>query len=245
MQEETGHDGPPASLAGVRALVFDVFGTVTDWRASIIEEGQALGRDRGLDVDWGAFADAWRAMYGPAMNRVRTGEMPWHNIDALHRMNLDELLPKFGLSEDEKQHLNFAWHRLRPYPDSVPGLTRLKTRYVIATLSNGNVALLTNMAKHAGLPWDCILSGELFHAYKPDPVVYTSAAALLGLPPADVMMVAAHGGDLRAARAQGLRTAYVYRPTEHGPDRTAPFDSDPLFDIVARDFVDLAGKLGM
>ena len=205
----------------VKALVFDVFGTVVDWRMSIAREGKDLAKRKGITgVDWTEFADAWRSGYGPSMNKVRTGELPWTRIDDLHRMILDELLDKYGiegLSEDEKRDFNKAWHRLDAWPDSPPGLTRLKKRYVIATLSNGNVALLTNMAKWAGLPWDCILSAELAHHYKPDPETYLMAADILGLEPGEVMMTAAHKNDLKAARAQGLKTAFV-------PDRsnTAP-----------------------
>ena len=160
------------SIAGVKALTFDVFGTVVDWRGSIIKEGEAFAAEHGLDVDWAAFADAWRGGYAPSMARVRSGDLPWTNIDTLHRMILDELLDKFGitvLGEDDKQHWNRVWHRLTPWPDSVSGLTRLRQHYVLATLSNGNVALLTNMAKHGGLPWDCILSAEIVRHYKPDP----------------------------------------------------------------------------
>ena len=156
------------SLAGVQALTFDVFGTVVDWRGSIIREGDALGAAHGLEADWAAFADAWRGGYRPSMARVRSGELPWTKLDALHRMILDELLEKHGistLSEADKQHWNRVWHRLTPWPDSVPGLTRLRQHYVLATLSNGNVALLTNMAKHGGLPWDCILSAEIVRYY--------------------------------------------------------------------------------
>ena len=231
----------------IKALTFDVFGTVVDWRSSIIEEGRELGRSKGLDVDWARFADAWRGKYGPSMDRVRRSDIPWQNLDALHRASLDDLLVEFGiegLSEPEKDHLSRAWHRLRPWPDAVPGLTRLRARYVLATLSNGNVALLVNMAKRAGLPWDCILSAELARAYKPDPAVYRMAADLLGLPPAQVMMVAAHAGDLRAAAATGLRTAYVPRPLEWGPDGTPAESPAPSFDVVATDFNDLADKLG-
>lgn len=231
----------------VAALVFDVFGTVVDWRGSIIAEGEALGRTMGLSVEWPRFADAWRRKYGPSMDRVRRGEIPWTNLDALHRASLDELLVEFnigGLGEAETADLNRAWHRLRPWPDAVPGLTRLRTRYTLATLSNGNVALLTNMAKRAGLPWDCILSAELARAYKPDRAVYQMAADLLGLPANAVMLVAAHPGDLRAARDAGLRTAYVPRPLEWGTDAPPPEPPDPSFDIVANDFEDLAAKLG-
>ena len=245
-------DGPKQlspSLAPVRALVFDVFGTVVDWRASIIREGQLLGKRKGLKADWIKFADAWRAGYQPAMKRVRSGELPWVNIDGLHRIILDDLLVQFqidGLSEDEIDHLNRAWHRLSPWPDSVGGLNRLKARYTISTLSNGNVSLLVDMAKNAGLPWDCVLSAEVFNHYKPDPEVYLGAAKLLGPKPEQVMMVAAHLGDLLAAKKLGLRTALVTRPLEFGPDGNAntAADGEGVVDIVASDFVDLAAQLG-
>lgn len=237
-----------AEFAGVKALTFDVFGTVVDWRVSIIREGEALGRAKGIKADWAKFADAWRAGYGPAMNRVRNGDLPWTRIDALHRMILDSLLADYGitgLNEAEKDHFNRAWHRLDPWPDAVDGLTRLKKKYIIATLSNGNVSLLTNMAKYAKLPWDCILSAELAKHYKPDREVYVMAADLLGLRPQELMMVAAHGGDLQAAAGAGLRTAFVYRPMEYGRGRPV---SDPVdttrFDVAASDFIDLARKLG-
>jgi len=235
-------------LGSVRALTFDVFGTVVDWRTSIIEEGQHLTRETGIDVDWPAFADAWRGGYGPAMRRVRSGELPWTRIDDLHRMILDDLIPEFGLTtldDAQRDHLNRVWHRLQPWSDSVAGLTRLRTRYVLASLSNGNVALLVNMAKHSGLPWDAVLSSELARHYKPDPEVYLTAADLLGLRPEQVMMVAAHKGDLRAAGALGLRTAFVPRPGEYGPDREVDTTPDPDFDVVATDFNDLADKLGI
>jgi len=230
----------------VEALTFDVFGTVVDWRTSIIREGRLLSVAKSIDVDWEAFADAWRGGYGPAMNRVRTGELPWMNIDALHRLTLDELVPRFGLgtlSESELDHLNRAWHRLMPWPDSVLGLTRLRAKYTLATLSNGNVSLLANMAKNAGLPWDVILSAELAHHYKPDPEVYQTAADLLGLPIDRVMMVAAHKSDLRGAQAAGMRTAYVPRPLEYGPDRAIDTAPDPAFDVTASDFLELARVL--
>jgi 2-haloacid dehalogenase len=229
----------------VKALTFDVFGTVVDWRSSIIAEGRKLGRRKKLAVDWPAFADAWRAGYRPAMDRVRRGELPWTNIDGLHGRILDELLERFGiavLDEAEKTDLNRAWHRLAPWKDSVAGLKRLKTRYVVATLSNGNVALLTNMGKHAGLPWDCVLSAELLGHYKPDPETYLGAARLLGLEPMQVMMVAAHADDLDAAARTGLRTAFVRRPMEFGAKREV--EPEPRFDFNARDFVDLARQLG-
>jgi len=235
-------------ISAVKALTFDVFGTVVDWRGSLIREGMAFNAARGLSVDWARFADEWRAGYAPSMDRVRRGELPWTNIDALHRMVLDTLLEKYritDLSEADKEHLNRVWHRLTAWPDAVAGLTRLRTRYVLATLSNGNVALLTNMAKYAGLPWDCILSGELMKHYKPDPEVYQTAASLLGLRPGQVMMVAAHKGDLRAAQAVGLQTAFVPRPMEHGPERTPELTPDPAFTVHAVDFNDLAAKLGV
>ena len=237
------------SIAGVeiKALVFDVFGTVVDWRSSITQEGEALSGTYGPALDWGRFADAWRGKYGPSMDRVRRGESPWQNLDALHRASLEEVLTEFGitsLSEEVKDHLNRVWHRLQPWPDAVAGLTRLRRHYIITPLSNGNVALLTNMAKHSGLPWDCILSAELARAYKPDPAVYQMAADLLGLRTGEVMMVAAHKGDLRAAAAVGLRTGYVPRPLEWGPDRELDVTPDPSFDVVAGDFEELAAKLG-
>ena len=237
----------PERVQGVRALTFDVFGTVVDWRSAIIRDGEALGRQRQLAVDWAAFADAWRTGYGPAMRRVRNGELPWTIIDDLHRMILDSLVPRFGLdglSEADLDHLNRVWHRLDPWPDAIEGLTRLRKRYVLATLSNGNVALLVNMAKRAGLPWDAVLSAELAGTYKPDHRVYARAAELLGLAPEEVMMVAAHPGDLRASAQVGFRTALVPRPLEHGPDNRPDVTSDSPFDLVARDFVDLADRLG-
>jgi 2-haloacid dehalogenase len=236
-----------ANLRGVKALTFDVFGTVVDWRGSLIEEGRRLGRRRRLKVDWAAFADAWRGGYRPAMDRVRRGELPWTNIDGLHRMILDDLLREFGvtnLTEAEKDHLNRAWHRLLPWKEAPAGLKRLKRKYVIATLSNGNVALLTNMAKHGGLPWDCILSAELFGHYKPDPEAYQGAARLLGLRPDEVLMVAAHKDDLDAAARAGLRTAHVARPLEFGDPAKKDVTPERRFDLNARDFLDLARQLG-
>ncbi len=228
-----------------KALVFDVFGTVVDWRTSIVLEGEDLGRKKNLDVNWAAFADAWRSRYAPSMERVRSGKIPWTKLDDLHRASLEELLREFGvegLSEQEKDHLNRVWHRLDPWPDAVEGLTRLKSRYVIAPLSNGNVALLVNLAKRAGLPWDLILSAELVRHYKPDPETYLMAPELLSLHPDQVMMVAAHPDDLHAARENGLKTAYVPRPLEFGPGKEAkpPHSS---FDLVASDFIELDKKL--
>jgi 2-haloacid dehalogenase len=232
-------------MPGPRALVFDVFGTVVDWRSTIVREGEALGRKKNLDVDWAAFADAWRDRYAPSMDRVRRAEIPWTKLDDLHRASLGELLGEFGiegLSEEEKDNLNRVWHRLDPWPDAVAGLILLKKRHVIAPLSNGNVALLVNLAKTAGLPWDLILSAELVRHYKPDPETYLMAPDLLDIGPEQVMMVAAHSDDLRAARENGLKTAYVPRPLEFGPGSDAD-PPDPSFDLVAEDFIELARKL--
>ena len=230
-----------------RALAFDVFGTVVDWRSSIIRELEEFGRAHGVEQDWPAFADNWRAGYAPAMDQVRRGELPWTRIDDLHRMILEDQLGATGIApvcSEDVDHLNRAWHRLDPWPDSVRGLTRLKDRFVITTLSNGNVSLLTNMAKHAGLPWDCVISAELFHHYKPDAEAYLGCADLLGVRPEQLMLVAAHPGDLRAARATGLMTAYVARPLEHGPDQEPHRIDDGEFDVTATDFLDLADQLG-
>ena len=236
----------PSRPRAIHALVFDFFGTVVDWRGSIIRECRALGRAKKIAADWDAFADAWRAGYRPAMARVRSGELPWMNIDQLHRLILDDLLPRFslaGLTEDEIDQLNRVWHRLDPWPDARRGLALLKRRHVIATLSNGNVALLVNMAKHGRLPWDAVLSAELFRHYKPDPQAYLGAAAMLGFEPSEVMMVAAHKDDLRAAQACGLATAFVRRPRERGPKVKLDVKPETDFDFNAKDFVDLAGKL--
>ncbi len=232
----------------VKALIFDVFGTVVDWRNSIIEQAAAFGQVRGIDRDWAAFADSWRGKYRPFMNKVRTGELPWTNLDALHRMALEEVLAEFeitGLDEAEKTEVNFFWHRLRPWADSVPGLYRLKHRYIIAPMSNGNIALMTNMAKNGGLPWDCILGAEVARHYKPDPESYLTAVSLLGLTPERVMMTAAHQGDLLSAQKVGLRAGFVPRPMELGPDVTPDPNPDPSFDVVAADFVDLARQMGV
>jgi 2-haloacid dehalogenase len=235
-----------SALKDVKALAFDVFGTVVDWRSSVIAEGRALGRKKRLRVDWADFADAWRAGYPPAMDRVRRGELPWTTIDVLHRMILTELLAKFhiaNLTEDEKDQFNRVWHRLKPWPDTLKGLSRLKKKFLITPLSNGNVALLTQMGRHARLPWDCVLSAELFHHYKPDREVYLGAARLLALRPGEVMMVAAHKSDLDAAAAAGLRTAFVQRPMELGDPALKDVKPEKRFDVNAADFLDLARKL--
>ena len=236
-----------ADLDSVKALTFDVFGTVVDWRSSLIREGEALGRAKGLSVDWSKFADAWRGQYQPMLSRVRKGEMPWTRLDDLHRLSLDRLLVDFritGLSDAEVDHLNRAWHRLDPWPDAVEGLTRLRRRFILATLSNGNVALIVNMAKRAGLPWDAVLGAEVARHYKPQPETYLITADLLGLRPEQCLMVAAHNGDLGAASGCGLRTAFVPRPQEHGPGQSTDLTPTKPWDVVAKDFVDLATKLG-
>jgi 2-haloacid dehalogenase len=231
----------------IKALVFDVFGTVVDWRGSLIREGRALGQRKNINIDWIAFADAWRGGYRPAMDKVRKGKLPWMNIDALHRLILDDLLKEFGirgLTATEKDDLNRAWHRLKPWADSVRGLKRLKQKFIISTLSNGNVALLTNMAKNAGLPWDCIISAELFQHYKPDREAYLGAAKMLGLKPAEVMLVAAHKDDLQAAKRCGLKSAFITRPKEFGPKVKVDLSPEPTFSYNAGSFLELADQLG-
>jgi 2-haloacid dehalogenase len=245
LTQKATRSGP--RLSPVKALVFDTFGTVVDWRTSVTLEVEALAKRKGLTVDGAKFADAWRAGYGPSMNRVRNGELPWTKLDALHRMILDKILSDFGitgLSESDTDALNRAWHRLRPWPDAVAGLTRLKKKFIIAPLSNGNISLMTNLAKHAGLPWDCILGAELVRHYKPDREVYQSAADILDLKAGDVMMVAAHLGDLRAAKGVGLKTAFVARLLEFGPNGKPDLEPDSSVDVSAKDFNDLAGQLG-
>ena len=236
-----------ADTSSVQALTFDVFGTVVDWRSSIIREGEALGRAKGLTVDWARFADSWRGLYQPNLSRVRNGELPWTKLDDLHRMSLDRLLVDFGiagLADAEIDHLNRAWHRLDPWPDAVPGLQRLRRRFILATCSNGNVALMVNMARRAGLPWDAILGAEPARHYKPQPEAYLITADMLGLRPEQCMMVAAHNGDLAAAAGCGLRTAFVPRPAEHGPGQATDVTPKREWDVIAADFVDLATKLG-
>jgi len=236
----------PTETASIKLVAFDVFGTVVDWRSSVIAEGEQLGKAKGINIDWAAFADAWRSIYRPFMDKVQNGELPWTKLDDLHRMMLAETLKIFAiqsLSDEEKEHLNRVWHRLKPWPDSVAGLQRIKSRFVISPLSNGNIFLLTSMAKNAGLPWDCILSAENVRRYKPDPAVYLLAPQLFDLQPEQVMMVAAHEHDLQSARMHGLRTAYVHRPLEHGPGKAAALPPTERFDIVAQDVLDLAHQL--
>jgi 2-haloacid dehalogenase len=236
-------------LAKVKALVFDTFGTVVDWRSSVIAEGMAWGKAKGLNINWVDFVDRWRLGYKPTMDKVRKGEIPWTRLDDLHRMILEELLKEFkieGLTEEEKVSWTHVWRRLKPWPDSVEGLTRIKKKYVITPLSNGNIALMTDLAKFGGLPWDAILGSELVRHYKPDPEVYISAYYYLDLKPEEVMMCAAHASDLQAARSNGLRTGFIYRPHEYGngpvgvPDKAKPGD----FDVVSASMIDLAQQMG-
>jgi len=233
--------------AQVQALLFDVFGTVVDWRGSLIDDLGHFGAEKGIKVDWAAFADDWRGLYQPAMEEVRSGRRAWTILDVLHRESLEKLLAKYaitGLSEAEKDQLNRVWHRLRPWPDAVEGLRRLKSRFIVGTLSNGNVGLLTRMAKFAGLPWDVVLGAETAQAYKPLPQAYLASAALLNLAPGQVMLVAAHNGDLAAASDVGLRTAFVARPTEHGPHQKRDVKAERAWDVVTDSFAGLAQAMG-
>jgi 2-haloacid dehalogenase len=239
------------ALNGVRALLFDVFGTVVDWRSGVAREATPFLRRRGAEsVDPLAFADAWRASYQPAMEQVRSGRRRFTRLDVLHRENLEAILPDFGIDPatvpaSELNELNLAWHRLDPWPDAVAGLTRLKTSFIIATLSNGNIALMLDMAKRAGLPWDAILGAEVVQAYKPMPEAYLRTAEILAMRPEQICLVAAHNGDLAAARKCGLRTAFVPRPAEHGPNQTTDLRPDQAWDVVAADFGALAEKLAV
>jgi len=229
-------------IKNIKLLAFDVFGTVVDWHGSLVNEVEGLN----LDVDSSEFALAWRAGYAPAMQKVRSGELEWTLLDDLHRMILDQILQKFGvttLSESQKQQLNKAWHRLEAWPDSVEGLLRLKSKYIICTLSNGNIGLLADMAKTAGLPWDCILSAELFRKYKPDPDTYLSVVKVFDLAPGQVMLVAAHQNDLAAAHDCGLKTAYIERPMEFGSTQLKDVSANPENTLHAKNIVELASLL--
>lgn len=232
----------------IRACLFDVFGTVVDWRTSVSRDLAAFAASRHLPpLDWLQFTVDWRKLYQPSMEEVRSGRRPFTILDVLHRESLVRLLERYrltGLPEADIDHMSRAWHRLDPWPDVLEGLARLKRRRIIAPCSNGNIALMVNLAKRAGLPWDCILGAETARAYKPLPEAYLAACRQLGLPPAQVMMVAAHNGDLKAAKAQGLATAFVPRPLEHGPGQTSDLAADPAcVDLPVRDFVDLAARL--
>jgi len=233
----------------IHACLFDVFGTVVDWRTSVSREFAAFAQAKGIKgIDPVEFAVEWRKLYQPSMEEVRTGRRPFTILDVLHRESLMKLIGRYGiagLGEADIDHLNRAWHRLDPWPDAVEGLTRLKRKFIIAPCSNGNIALMVNLAKRAGLPWDCILGAETARAYKPTPEAYLVSCRQLGLAPAAVMMVAAHNPDLKAAKAQGLATAFVARPQEHGPGQTTNLEPDwSCVDVAAADFVELANRLG-
>ena len=233
-------------MKNIRALLFDVFGTVVDWRSSIIAEGAEINRRKNLSVNWADFVDEWRGLYQPSMDAVRNGERPWTILDVLHRESLDLLMEKHqlnGWSESETDHLNKAWHRLTPWEDSSAGLHRLKEKYTIGTCSNGNVALIVDMAKHSDLPWDMVLGAEVTGYYKKQPEAYLTSVRMLGLAPDQVLMVAAHNDDLYAAEALGLKTAFVARPMEYGPNQDKDFKADKSWTFVAKDFLDLAEQL--
>jgi len=235
------------NASAVEVLLFDVFGTVVDWRTSLGRWLHRFGRERRLEADWAALVDDWRAAYEPSMARVRQGERPYVTLDVLHRESLDSLLASYGLGsmlESDRGEMAHAWRWLDPWPDTVAGLTRLKHKYVIGTLSNGGLGLLVDMAKYAGLPWDAVLSADLFERYKPDPAVYLGAAELLARPTSALMLVAAHNYDLAAARSHGYRTAFVARPTEYGPRQRKDFGPEDAWDYVASSLEELAEKLG-
>ena len=234
-------------IEGVRALTFDVFGTVVDWRSGVARDAAAIIGTHGVERDWGTFADRWRALYQPSLERVRTGERPWTRLDDLHRDSLRQVLDEFGihnLPPHELEHLNRAWHRLDPWPEVVEALGRLKMRFILATLSNGNVSLTVNMAKRARLPWDAVLGAEVAQAYKPLPAAYLTTARLLDCRPDECLMVATHHHDLVAARHCGFRTAYVHRPEEFGPAPKNDLPAEHGHDLVVDDFLQLAGTLG-
>lgn len=228
--------------------MFDTFGTVVDWRSSIIAECKALAASKGLSFDPEAFADAWRSGYHPAMDRVRRNERSWANIDVLHRERLDELIEQYGLTglnEAEKVHFNRAWHRLKPWPDTVSGLTRLKKRYILSTFSNGSFACLVNMAKHAGLPWDCIFSADIVRHFKPDPETYKGVITFLDLQPGELMLVAAHNYDHGHAASHGMRTAYINRPNEYGPNQKKDIKAEGDWDVIVGSMTELADAMGV
>jgi 2-haloacid dehalogenase len=237
-------------FADVKALVFDVFGTVVDWRSGVAREAAGFLARHAPGADPAAFADAWRRRYSPSMQEVRSGRRPFTRLDVLHRENLEKVLPEFGIEPSavppsELDELNLAWRRLDPWPDSVPGLARLKRGFIIAPLSNGNIRLMLDLAKRAGLPWDAILGAEVAQAYKPTPEAYLRTAETLMLKPEQVCLVAAHNYDLSAARRCGLRTAFIPRPTEHGPGQTTDLRPEENWDAAASDMEDLASQFGL
>ncbi|WP_027796141.1 haloacid dehalogenase type II [Paraburkholderia acidipaludis] len=232
---------------GIKAFVFDVFGTVVDWRSGVAREARPFLNRYAPALDAFDFADAWRREYSPAMEEVRSGRRPYVRLDVLHRENLVKVLTHYGIvgaAESEIDELNLAWHRLDPWPDSVEALRRMKREFIIAPLSNGNIRLMVDMAKRAGLPWDAILGAEVVRAYKPSPQVYSETADMLGLAPAEVCLVAAHNGDLAAARRCGLATAFVARPTEHGPHQQTDLKAEQAWEFVVGDLNELADEPG-
>ena len=231
----------------IRALTFDTYGTLVDWRTSVLSELRAFGAPRGRAIDWEAFLAEWKACYRAGMDRVNSGEWPWTTVEVLYRRRLVALLDAHGLgdlSEDDVDHLNRVWWRLQPWPDVAGGLTRLRRRYILSPLSNASFAGMVHLARFAGLPWDCVITAENARCYKPRPEVYRTALELLGLTPAEVLMVAAHNYDLRAARHQGMRTAFIARPSEYGPGQTTDLGPEEDWDVVAKDVEDLATALG-
>lgn len=237
------------SPANITAIIFDTYGTVVDWRASVIAEGEALARRKGIaGIDWAAFTDAWQSSYRPYINEVIDGKRPWTTNDALQRQRLDEIVAEFGiagLTDAEKDDFNRAWHRLQPWPDALPGLERIKAKYPIGSFSNGNFALLVNMAKHSGIPWDFVVSSDMFRRYKPEPEFYLGAVALLGGEPDRLMLVAAHNYDLANARKHGMKTAFVRRPTMFGPKQDRELKAEDDWDIVADSIEGVADALGV
>jgi len=231
----------------IKALLFDVFGTVLDWRSSVIDELTAFGNTHRIELDWADVADRWRAGFREHQRRIAHAEARFMRMDEVHRRVLDSMFADLGVAgvpEADLEALNRAWHRLRPWPDAVAGLLRLKERHIVAALSNGNLALLVDVSKHAGLPWDCVFSSALFSSYKPDPAVYWGAAKMLEIAPHEAMMVAAHAYDVDAAREIGLQTAYVFRADEHGPGRGEDPGDTSRFDLAVGDFLELADTLG-
>lgn len=237
------------SLHHAGFLSFDVFGTVVDWRSGVARAAQPFLERHAIDVDPFSFADEWRSLYQPAMQKVRSGERPWVRLDLLQRENLETVLAKHGadfgeIANAELADLNCAWERLDPWPDAVEGLTRLKQKFPIGTLSNSHIAGMLRLARFGGLPWDAIVGAEITKSYKPQPQTYLKSAEAVGVLPHDMVLVAAHNSDLQAARACGLRTVFVRRPQEHGPQQSTDLEPEHDWDIVADSFIDLADALG-
>ena len=239
----------PSTGCGVRAVLFDTFGTVVDWRTGVARQAAAFAATQGHDLDAEAFADDWRALYQPAMEAIRSGSREFATLDTLHRENLDEVLRRHGFDPDRLdartlEELNSSWHRLPPWPDSVAGLAAVRRRYIVGPLSNGNTSLLVDMARNAGLPWDVIIGSDMTRTYKPMPAAYLRTAEFLDLRPGEVMLAAAHNDDLRAARAAGLTTAFIARPTEYGPGQAADLTPESDWDLSESSITGLAHELG-